>query len=80
MTGERLALSEDLAAAYIRELSVDVRAVVPAPADLPEGVIALPEGVVVAGGGLAVLMAPGALWSPTALDVAAATATTPFPS
>ena len=70
MTAE---LPADVAAAYIRELSTDVRAVLPAPEDLPEGVIVLPEGVVMAAGGTAVVMAPGALWSPTALDLAAVT-------
>lgn len=72
MTGE---LPGDLAAAYIRELSTDVRAVLPAPGDLPDGVIVLPEGVVLAAGGTAVVMEPGALWSPTALDLAAVTRT-----
>jgi hypothetical protein len=76
MTAE---LPADLAAAYIRELSTDVRAVLPAPDDLPDGVIVLAEGVVLAAGAIAVVMAPGALWSPTALDLAAV-AKTPAPT
>lgn len=70
MTAE---LPPDLAAAYIRELSVGVRAVLPAPEELPDGVLELPEGIVLVAGGTAVLMDPGALWSPTALDLAAVT-------
>ena len=70
MTAE---LPADLAAAYIRELSTDVRAVLPAPDDMPEGVIVLAEGVVLMAAGTAVVMEPGALWSPTALDLAAVT-------